>query len=250
MSPELAPSLRRALAARTRAHLADVAWPPNLRLVVLAPHPDDFDAIAVTLRFFKLRGDEINLGVVMLSPRGVEDSFCCPPTSELKSAIREREQRDSCGAFGLPEDHVTFLRVTEDADGNPIDDEENYGKVKAYLAKLRPDLVLLPHGNDPNAGHRFTFTMLERFVGSHDSPTAALLNRDAKTIAMRVDLRMGFDQQLANWKGGLLRCHTSQQVRNLNVRGCGFDERVLRVNREAASAETPYAEEFEVWFPR
>jgi hypothetical protein len=32
--------------------LESFALPKALRLLVLAPHPDDFDAIGVTLRFF------------------------------------------------------------------------------------------------------------------------------------------------------------------------------------------------------
>jgi LmbE family N-acetylglucosaminyl deacetylase len=244
--------LRRALAERHTSLLTEFPWPAGLRAVVLAPHPDDFDAIAVTMRFFRDRGDDVHLGVFTLSPRGVEDSFCSPPTDEVKSALREQEQRDSCLYFGLPDDHLVFLHVTEDGNGDPIDDAANFQRVQEYLAALRPDLVLLPHGNDTNAGHRFTFRMLQSFAQSHDTPAAALLNRDPKTVAMRVDLRMFFDNELADWKAAMLRCHRSQQQRNLNLRGYGFDERILRVNREAA-ARFPgggsHAEEFEIWLP-
>ncbi len=51
----------------------------------------------------------------------------------------------------------------------------------------------------------------------------------------------------AEWKAELLRCHRSQQVRGLNVRGHGLDERILRVNRAAAgrlAIDLPFAEVF------
>jgi LmbE family N-acetylglucosaminyl deacetylase len=244
--------LRSALLERRTSLLPDLSWPTGLRVAVLAPHPDDFDAIAVTMRFFRDRGDEVHLGIVTLSPRGVEDSYCSPPDDEVKSAIREREQRESCFHFGLPAERLVFLRVAEDGNGDPVDNDTNFDKVRDYLASLGPDLVLLPHGNDTNAGHRFTFRMLKRSAEAHERPVAALLNRDPKTVAMRVDLRTFFDDDLAGWKATMLRCHRSQQQRNLNARGYGLDERILRVNREAAagfSNRGAYAEEFEIWLP-
>ena len=85
-----------------------------------------------------------------------------------------------------------------------------------------------------------------------DFPFLALLNRDPKTLQMRPDLYTFFGEENARWKAELLRCHQSQHQRNLNTRGYGFDERVLRVNRKAA-AEVPgrgaYAEVFEFCVP-
>lgn len=244
--------LREARRGGRPAHLTELPWPTGLCLFALAPHPDDFDAIAVTMRFFRDRGDELRLGVVTLSPGGVEDAFCSPPTNALKSALREREQRDSCRFFGLPEDRIAFLGVPEDDAGRPIEDAASLGLVGKALAAAAPELVFLPHGNDSNAGHRFTFRALERYAASAERPVAALLNRDPKTLAMRPDVYMFFDEGTASWKAEMLRCHRSQQQRNLNLRGYGFDERILRTNREAAG-ELPgrgrYAEAFEIWIP-
>ena len=83
--------------------------------------------------------------------------------------------------------------------------------------------------------------------------TAALLFRDPKTGAMRDDVILTFDEATAAWKGALLRCHRSQQQRNLNTRGHGFDERILRVNRASAAGlgiAEPYAEAFELEITR
>jgi len=83
-------------------------------------------------------------------------------------------------------------------------------------------------------------------------------NRDEKTVKMRDELYMAFDESQAQWKAGLLRLHASQQHRNLQLRGVGFDERVLEMNRRTAKSlrlaakgddeatECKYAESFEV----
>jgi hypothetical protein len=66
---------------------------------------------------------------------------------------------------------------------------------------------------------------------------------------MRCDVYTPFGEDLAAWKGELLRFHRSQHQRNLNRRGAGFDERILAVDRQNAaicSADAPYAEAFEV----
>jgi len=232
--------------------LPELPWPPGLRVFSLAPHPDDFDAIAVTMRFFQERGDEVRVGVVTMSPAGVEDTFCSPPTRALKAVLRETEQRDSCRFFGLPEQHLSFLDIPEGDDGRPIDESAAFSIIGGALAAARPDIVFLPHGNDSNAGHRFTFTMLQRYAASAVHSVTALLNRDPKTLGMRADVYMFFEGDAAAWKAELLRHHRSQQQRNLNQRGYGFDERILRTNRECASAlagRGTYAEVFEIWLP-
>jgi LmbE family N-acetylglucosaminyl deacetylase len=221
-----------------------------LRILVLAPHPDDFDAIAVTLRYFHNRDDHIRLTVISPSSSGVEDGFCAPPGAAGKAALREREQQDSCRLFGLPEDRLVFLRLQEDETGQPIDNEDSLARLCDHLHDVRPEIVFLPHGNDTNAGHRFAFRMLRRFAGVADFSFTALLNRDPKTVRMRADLYTLFGEEEARWKAALLRCHDSQQQRNLNTRGHGLDERILRVNRQSAAdlpGRGPYAEEFEVW---
>jgi hypothetical protein len=70
---------------------------------------------------------------------------------------------------------------------------------------------------------------------------------------MRDDVILPFDEATAAWKRALLRIHRSQQQRNLNTRGHGFDERILRVNRESAArlgAAEPFAETFELEITR
>ena len=219
-------------------------------VLVLAPHPDDFDAIGVTLRLLHERGSAIHLAVATTGAGGVEDADCTPPTAGAKAALRESEQRESCRFFGLPEVRVKFLRLAEDERGHPIVGDANDSTVRALLAVVRPAAVFLPHGHDTNVSHQRVYAMLRSAaLHAHDAPPfTAFLNRDPKTVAMRYDVVTPYGEDLAAWKGTLLRFHRSQQLRNLRRRGRGFDERILAMDRDSAAASGaagPYAEVFE-----
>lgn len=220
----------------------------SLRLLVLAPHPDDFDAIGITLKLFLNNGNSINLGVIRTGS-GVEDSFRPGLTLEDKADLREREQHDSVRFFGLPDSCLTFLRLKKDAEDQPIDDPTNRDAIGNFVLARAPDIVFLPHGNDTNSGHRVMHSLFRKIAQRCDRPLAALLNRDPKTVDMRADLYMPFGPDQANWKAELLRFHDSQHQRNLRTRGHGFDDRILEVNKKIArdlSLEEEYAEAFEL----
>jgi hypothetical protein len=109
----------------------------------------------------------------------------------------------------------------------------------------------MAHGNDSNAAHRRTYAWFRQIVREERLTLAAFLNRDPKTLAMNTDLYTFFDHSLALWKAELLRFHQSQHQRNLNQRGFGFDERILREDRKHAlgrEAKGGYAEVFELEF--
>ena len=221
-------------------------WDEVRRWLVLAPHPDDFDAVAVTLRHLAAAGAELWLDVLTGGASGVEDQFL--PGWEAKTAAREAEQRASCAMFGLPPERLHFHRLAEDADGHMLDNPDNEDRVRAILDQIAPAGVILPHGNDSNADHRRTYRMFDRWARTCGRPILALLIRDPKTLGIRLDLLTPFDEAEAGWKAALLRCHRSQHERNLRTRGRGFDDRILEVNRalaaEAGLAER-YAEGFE-----
>ena len=225
-------------------------WPASWRVAVLAPHPDDFDAAGILLRYLRRAGLDLRLLVLSSSPNGVEDSFANPPTDEAKAALREEEQRASCRFFGLPEESIEFLRLAVGSPGGHLLDDGNSRRTLAErLARLRPDIVLLPHGNDTNPDHRLAHAWWTRLAGENGHAAAALLIRDPKTIASRDDAYIPFGEADAEWKCELLRFHRSQHERNLRARGYGFDERILRVNRESArrlGIAEPYAESFEI----
>lgn len=226
--------------------------PKGLRLLSLSPHPDDFDAIAVTMKRLFAAGTEIFVAVASSGASGVEDSFCTPPTILEKARAREVEQRRSCEFFGLPDDHVRFLCLEEDETGKISANEFNFAVVAAVFKELSPDLVFLPHGNDTNSDHRLIYAMLSRLGHNADRTFTAFLNRDPKTIALRMDVYTAFGEIDAAWKAELLRFHQSQHQRNLNARGYGFDERILSGNRENAQLygikDHAYAEIFELEF--
>lgn len=236
------------LRADRPVNLAAADLSPPGRLLMLAPHPDDFDVVAVTLRRFQQTGWRLHVAVLTGGAAGVEG----PEPPAAKAARREAEQRDSARRFGLPDEQLEFLRLAEDDGGELADLPANETALRHLLAQHRPDLLVLPHGHDTNAGHRVTFALTRRVA-----PTVpALLTRDPKTIGLRVDACTPFDDTTAAWKAALLRCHASQQERNLRRRGAGFDERILAVNRATArelNLTEPFAEAFEVLpaaFPR
>ena len=223
--------------------------PKEHSILVLAPHPDDFDAIGVTMRFFRVNGNPLYVMVATSGARGVEDSFCSPTTLEVKSKIREQEQIASCHFFGLPATHLTFIRLEEDNTGQLLENQANVLRVKQHVLKKRPAVVLLPHWHDTNLTHQRVYSMFHKVALEAAYPLAAFLNRDPKTIQMRCDLYLGYTETAAAWKGELLRFHLSQHLRNLNKRGYGMDERILKVDQhsaEACSTGSPYAEIFEI----
>lgn len=228
---------------------SQLKWPPARRIVVLAPHPDDFDTVAVTLRRFDDAGHAVFLLVLLPGHGGVENTFPNATSLKAKSAIREAEQRASCRLFGLPESRLFFLDNPENKAGDPIESSPGNDQIHRRLRHLAPDIIILPHGNDTNAGHRWGYALFRAFAESAAHPVTGLLFHDPKTIQMTQHLLVPFDGETAQWKRTLLCCHETQQQRNLANRGYGFDERILRDNRESAGhplVSAPFAETFEI----
>lgn len=224
-------------------------FPRALQVLVLAPHPDDFDAIALTLRHLHRQGHALHVAVLTTGASGVDDGFEGACDDAAKAALREGEQRESCALFGLPQERLAFLRMWgADANAGPAGTGGELAPLRAWMAARPADLLFMPHGNDSNRTHRRTYESVRAVAAEQGLQAWALLNQDAKTLEMRVDLHFGFGEADADWKARLLRCHRSQQARNLRTRGTGFDARVLDVNRRAAAAlglAQPYAEAFE-----
>jgi LmbE family N-acetylglucosaminyl deacetylase len=113
--------------------------PKESCILVLAPHPDDFDAIGVTMRFFQVNGNPLYVTVATSGARGVEDSFCSPPTLKAKSKIREQEQVASCQFFGRPY-RTTVRKQDKCPSGETAFVEKTAGScVVAALARYEPD---------------------------------------------------------------------------------------------------------------
>jgi LmbE family N-acetylglucosaminyl deacetylase len=241
MSIDLEPLLRQ---GRPRS-LRDIVLPAPLEVLVVAPHPDDFDAVALTLAHLHRQGHAVHVAVLTSGAGGVDDGFCGAADEAGKAALREAEQRASAAFFGLPPARLDFLRLWAGDDAADAD----RARLRDWIAARRADLVFMPHGNDSNRTHRRTYEAVRAIAAQLRLDAWACLNQDAKTLQMRVDLYFDFDETQAAWKSELLRFHGSQQARNLAARGSGFDARVLGVNRQAAAGlptSLPYAEAFEV----
>ncbi len=229
--------------------LEAIGFSPDLRLLVLAPHPDDFDAISITLHHFHENGNEIHLCVLSGGSKGVQDSFTMPPTREHKTQLREQEQHNSCNFFGIAPTHINFLRLPEANDGELARDAANEDRVCQQISTISPDILFLPYGKDSNTGHQRTYNMTREAARKLGKPLLALYNQDIKTLTFRTDLYSGFNETQADWKRTLLRFHDSQQTRNMESRGHGLDDRILSFNRTLASEHqlaTQYAETFQI----
>ena len=223
---------------------------PDAKILVLAPHPDDFEAVGITMRRFFKAGNTLNIYVLTSGASGVEDRFCPEnPSNENKRRLRQKEQRDSCRFFGLPEGCLHFPPTQENADSNLLATEGNLAILKGIIRDEQPDAIFLPHGNDTNPDHRVAFNLTTEALGELQFAAILCCIYDPKTIQAEVNAVMAFDENDAKWKAELLRFHDSQHQRNLNTRGHGFDERLLKTNRKLAEdygLDAPYAEAFEV----
>ena len=238
----------------TKSHpvnLVELNIPSSLRVALLAPHPDDFDAIGITMRALYENGNTISLAVLTTGVSGVEDVCAAKLGSDDKAAIREEEQKASIQFFGLLPEQITFLRLENDETKHMAVTENNFARIKEFWNKHTPDIVFLPHGNDTNVDHQRTYGMFKKILEIETKPVVAFLNKDPKTIGIRSDVITTFGEEEAAWKSELLRFHKSQHERNLRTRNHGFDERILSVNRKDAEAlglQNKYVEIFELEF--
>ena len=187
-------NLREFFGGKTPRSIHSIPVPADMRILVLGPHPDDFDAIGVTLRFFKENGNAIDVGVVRTGS-GVEDSYCHRATHAERIRIREKEQQRSCRFFGLPDACLTFLDFEGNPGADPEATDEKQDLLGEFILSRRPDIVFLPHGNDTNSAHRTMYAFFKGIASRAGHPIVAFLIRDPKTIAMRVDLYTEFDKE-------------------------------------------------------
>lgn len=236
------------LAGTRPVNLRHVNWPKKMKCLVTAPHPDDFDAIGVTLKWLMDRGHEIH-AVVAETGSGIDQVYGAGLSSEARRQLRVAEQTDSFRFFTLPEKNYRFLRLDNAEDDQVAENEANVRFLEELVGELKPDVLFMPHGNDTNRAHRAMYCMMKTVACRAGWAVALMLNSDAKTRAMRKDGYMAFGEKDAAWKGQLLRCHVSQHQRNLRERGHGFDERVLALNHKTAvelGLGEPWAESFEI----
>lgn len=244
--------------------LKKVRLPTSGKVLVLAPHPDDPECVAITCRLLTGSGCNLCYAIASMSPSGVEDEYAHRwqnPDSislkEIKSKIRQKEQTRAAEIFGLSLDRFVFLCIEED---KKLESDKNRARINDCLESVAPDIVIMPIGKDPNPTHAWVYQVFREcakdLTVKIEKTVIALYNEDPKTIEIRKDLFVLFDEEDALWKRVLLRAHDSQQQRNIHSRGLGFDERILRMNHlsyrglreilppDALSAR--YAEAFEI----
>ena len=243
-----------------------VRLPTYGKVLVLGPHPDDPESVAVTCRILMRLGCDIWTTIVSISPSGVEDEYAqrwqnidSISLQKKKIEIRRREQTLATERFGLPLDRLTFLGIEEN---QGLDSSNSSAKIRDHLLSIAPDIVIMPIGKDPNQTHARVYQVFrecaEDLTLKKEKPVVALYNEDPKTFEIRNDLFVLFGEESADWKRALLRVHNSQQQRNIHSRGMGFDERILGMNYlsrrhlSAISSAAQYAEVFEIelfYFP-
>ena len=225
-----------------------IVWPRKMRILVTAPHPDDFDAIGVTLKYLMDQGHDIHVFVAETGS-GIDKFYGAGLTQEEKRQLRVREQTGSFRFFGLPDENGHFLRLNNAPDDQVVDDEANRLFLERRIRELKPDMLFMPHGHDSNRAHRDMYAMMKAIASKVEWPVALMKNSDIKTLGMTKDFYVGFGPAQAQWKAKLLRYHDSQHQRNLRDRKYGFDDRVLTLNRRTAAElgiPEPYAASFEV----
>jgi len=228
--------------------MRQIDWPSGLSMLVLAPHPDDFDSIGVTLKYLCKSGHNLHAAIIVTGS-GIDDIDGAGMSIRDREKLREREQANSLHFFGLPETDYQFLNMDNADDEQLINNEKNRRLVMEIVRQVKPDLIFMPHENDTNRAHRAMVELASQVVEKLDWPIALMLNRDNKTLDMKTDLYLAFDEEEAEWKRKLLRFHNSQQQRNLRSRGYGFDDRVLsqdRANAQELQISQPYAEVYEM----
>lgn len=216
--------------------------PRKARVLVLGPHPDDPESVAITIRLFMKSGCDLHYAIVSVSPSGVQDQDAEPigdpdatPMKQRKIGIRKKEQILAGAALGLTEKRIHFLDLGINEEGPLSDSRANRAKINLLLESTVPDIAIMPVGKDSNHTHAWVHRVFRglarRQAHKRRRPLVALYNEDPKTTSMRTDLLVLFGEESAEWKRALLRIHDSQQKRNLRLRQMGFDERILHVNR-------------------
>lgn len=216
-----------------------VHQPTQAKVLVLGPHPDDPEGVAITCRLLRHYGCDIWYTIACMSPSGVEDEYAerwgkfgLTSLKDKKMEIRQREQMLATEMFGLTRDRLTFLGIEENKD---LNSPANLTKIRDHLETMAPDIVIMPIGKDSNQTHAWVYQVFRKYAKDltrrKEKPILGLYNEDPKTIEIRNDLFVLFNEESADWKRALLRAHDSQQQRNIHSRGMGFDERILRTNR-------------------
>jgi LmbE family N-acetylglucosaminyl deacetylase len=230
-------------------------------VLALAPHASDVERSAIFLWRLKDRGWTVRSAICTRGVTGVLDRYAKARggTGDLarrKAEIRREEAKASAKLMGLTEDATIFLYDAH-GDVGRGEPERDARIIAGVLAEIRPDIVVLPSGNDENASHVGVFQALRAAAATRPTgrPLVAFYHEDPKTLGLTPDLLVWFTRRESLFKARLLATHDSQQQRRYERTGEGLDDKVLRCNFERASSfrktrrdapEHPFAEAFEI----
>ena len=119
--------------------LRNVRWPGKLTLLVTAPHPDDFDAIGVTLRYLADQGHELHV-LVAETGSGIDKVYGAGMTQAERTRLRVMEQTGSFRYFGLSEGSYRFLALDNAEDDQVADTAGNRQILEKIVRDIRPDI--------------------------------------------------------------------------------------------------------------
>lgn len=131
--------------------------PPQGRILVIAPHPDDESCgIGGTLALHRRQGDPVHLLFVTDGTNGDPDGRF----GDDLASVRRREALEAarvlggctCEFLGLPDGH----EVTDD------DFEQVAGLFDAAMERFEPDLVYVPWSEEAHADHAHSWEALRR----------------------------------------------------------------------------------------
>jgi LmbE family N-acetylglucosaminyl deacetylase len=126
-----------------------------MRLLVVAPHPDD-DVIGCGGSIIRhIRKGHSVTAVYMTSG---EAGSLVHPKEELRR-IREAEAREAASVMGFGD--LIFLR---NADGCLLADAENLTSLVRIIREKRPDMIYLPHAGEGCRDHRITYEICAEAV--------------------------------------------------------------------------------------
>lgn len=230
-------------------HISDIQTASNI--LVLCPHPDDFDVAGVTLKQLHKKGATIHVAIAPTFSGILESFYKQPASSSEMIKTREEEQRQSLLYFGLAESAFEFLPHSCDLDDNGEwkYSEANKSLIEKCLLHHVPELVFIPHPNDNNPAHSAMYKMVKECIDRHHLAVHLMMQMDPKTKGMSLDFVTEISDREADWKKQLLSHHKTQDHRNQTTRGISLADRVLSINQEAAKtcqSRSSFAEAFEI----
>jgi len=228
--------------------LNDQPIPSGMNVLVLAPHPDDYDAIAITMKLLQQCDNRIFVRVLGTGWNRVEDEICDPATPEAKAALQRQEFHESCRRFELNEDDVAFLDMKEDSSGYIRKHPFNIELLKKAITEIKPQLIFMPHWNDTSNDRRLAATLAWDALDELGLSTPLLHFYTPKTRTMYRHFYTVFSRSEADWKAGQLQCHRSIQQHYMAHYGIGFVDKIIQLNYDAGRdiGKDKYAEVFEM----